>query len=46
VSSLSLLLGNFLIQESNQVLLHCKWIFYPLSYPENPYKHNSRLMKK
>ena len=34
--SLSLLQGIFLIQESNQGLLHCRWILYQLSYKENP----------
>ena len=32
VGSLSLLQGNFLIQESNQGLLHCRRILYQLSY--------------
>ena len=32
VSSLSLLQGIFLTQESNQRLLHCRWILYQLSY--------------
>ena len=32
VGSLSLLQGIFLTQESNQGLLHCKWILYQLSY--------------
>ena len=32
VSSLSLLQGIFLTQESNQGLLHCRWILYQLSY--------------
>ena len=30
-SSLSLLQGNCLTQESNQGLLHCRWILYQLS---------------
>ena len=34
-SSLSLLQGNFLTQESNQGLLHCRQILYQLSYPGN-----------
>ena len=34
VGSLSLLQGMFLIQESNQGLLHCKHILYQLSYEE------------
>ena len=33
VGSLSLLQGNFLTQELNQGLLHCRWICYQLSYP-------------
>ena len=32
VGSLSLLQGIFLIQESNQGLLRCRWILYQLSY--------------
>ena len=32
VGSLSLLLGNFLTQESNQGLLHCRWIPYQLNH--------------
>ena len=32
VGSLSLLQGNFPTQESNQGLLHCRWILYHLSY--------------
>ena len=32
VGSLSLLQGNFVTQESNQGLLHCRWILYQLSY--------------
>ena len=32
VGSLSLLHGIFLTQESNQGLLHCRWILYQLSY--------------
>ena len=38
VGSLSLLQGNFLTQESNQGLLHCKQIPYQLSYQGNPIK--------
>jgi len=34
--SLSLLQGIFLIQESNQGLLHCRRILYQRSYKENP----------
>ena len=36
VGSLSLLQGNFLTQESNQDLLHCRWILYQLSYQGSP----------
>ena len=36
VGSLSLLQGNFLTQELNQGLLHCRWILYQLSYPRSP----------
>ena len=36
VASLSLLQGIFPTQESNQGLLHCRWILYQLSYQENP----------
>ena len=32
VGSLSLLQGSFPTQESNQGLLHCRWILYQLSY--------------
>ena len=32
VGSVSLLQGIFLIQESNQGLLHCRQILYQLSY--------------
>ena len=34
VLSLSLLQGNLLIQESNQGLLHCRWILYQLATRE------------
>ena len=37
VGSLSLLQGNFLTQESNSALLHCRQILYQLSYPGSPY---------
>ena len=37
VGSLSLLWRIFLIQESNQGLLHCRRILYQLSYQGNPY---------
>ena len=36
VSSLSLLKGIFLTQESNQGLLHCRQILYQLSYQGSP----------
>ena len=36
VGSLSLLQQIFLAQESNQGLLHCKWILYQLSYQGSP----------
>ena len=36
VGSLSLLQGIFLTQESNQGLLHCRWIVYQLSYQGSP----------
>ena len=36
VSSLSLLQGIFLTQESNQGLLHYRWILYQLSYEGTP----------
>ena len=32
VGSLSLLQGNFPIQESNRLLLHCRQILYNLNY--------------
>ena len=34
--SLSLLQGIFPTQESNQGLLHCRWILYQLSYQGSP----------
>ena len=34
---LSLLQWIFLTQELNQGLLHCRWIFYQLSYEGSPY---------
>ena len=37
VGSLSLLQGDFPSQESNQGLLHCKWIVYPLSNQGSPH---------
>ena len=33
VGSLALLQQNFPTQESNQGLLHCRWILYQLNYP-------------
>ena len=36
VGSLSLLQGNFLIQESNQGLWHCRRLLYQLSYQGSP----------
>ena len=36
VGSLSLFQGIFLTQESNQGLLHCRWILYQLSYQGGP----------
>ena len=36
VGSLSLFQGIFLTQESNQGLLHCRWILYQLSYRGGP----------
>ena len=36
VGSLPLLQGNFLSQESNFDLLHCRQILYQLSYPGSP----------
>ena len=36
VGSLSLLQGIFPTQESNQSLLHCRWILYQLSHKGNP----------
>ena len=39
VGSLSLLLGIFLTQESNQGLLHCRQILYQLSYQGSPQEY-------
>ena len=36
VSNLSLLQGIFTTQESNQSLLHCRWILYQLRYQGSP----------
>ena len=41
---LSLLQGIFLTQESNQGLLHCRWILYQLSYEGSPYNQLVQLM--
>ena len=41
VGSLSLLQWIFLIQESNQGLLHCRQILYQLSYEGSPSHHLS-----
>ena len=35
----ALLQGIFSTQESNQHLLHCRRIFYPLSHQRSPYTH-------
>ena len=37
VGSLSLLQGIFLTQESNQGLLHCRWILYQLICQGSPF---------
>ena len=42
VGSLSLLQGIFPTQESNQGLLHCKWILYQLSYEGSPCRQLSK----
>ena len=39
VGSLSLLQGMFPTQESNQGLLHCKWILCQLSFQGSPFFH-------
>ena len=36
VGSPTVLQGNFLTQEKNQGLLHCRWILKQLSYQESP----------
>ena len=41
VGSLSLLKRIFLTQESNQGLLHCRWILYQLSYQGNHWVSNA-----
>ena len=38
VGNLSLLQENFPTQESNQGLLHCRWVLYQLSYQGSPWK--------
>ena len=38
VVSLSLLQQIFLTQQSNQSLLHCRWILYQLSYQGSPFR--------
>ena len=40
VGSQSLLQGIFPTQESNWDLLHCRWIFYQLSYQGSPHLLN------
>ena len=42
VGNLSLLQGIFAIQESNRGLLHCRWIFYQLSYHGSPEVHQAQ----
>ena len=42
VGSLSLLQWIILTQESNQGLLHCRWILYQLSYQGSPCSHFCR----
>ena len=46
VGSLCLLQRNFLTQESNQGLLHCRWILYQLSYQESPRNIVPLILKK
>ena len=45
VGSLSLLQGIFPTQESNQGLLHCRWILYQLSHQGSPDKPQNRALK-
>ena len=45
VGSLSLLQGNFPIQESNEGLLHCRRILYQLSHPGSPNNHHTLPLK-
>ena len=40
----SLLHRIFLTQESNQGLLHCRWILYQLSYQGSPFSENHSVM--
>ena len=44
VNSLSLLQGNFLIQESNRGLLHCRLILYQSSYPGENLSNDPNIM--
>ena len=46
VGALSLLQGNFLTQESNRALLHCRQILYQLNYPGSPYHRHICIKKK
>ena len=46
VGRLSLLQGIFPTQESNQGLLHCRWILYQLSHKESPSGCESWTTKK
>ena len=46
VGSLSLLQGIFLTQESNQGVLHCRWVFYELNYQGSPKNLKYILFKK
>ena len=45
VGSLSLLQQIFLSQESNQGLLHCRWIFNQLNYEGSPHMTEARLQQ-
>ena len=38
--------GNFLTQELNWDLLHCRWILYQLSYREGHYIIETKLRRK
>ena len=44
VGSLSLLQGIFPTQESNQSLLHCRWILYQLSYQGSPIQNANKVL--